>query len=102
MYASNVEGTRSVIERRRRWVRRTVIAAAWRPWFWRLSAPVRKLNPVTVADMIATTNGQSSWRSRWHSKRDGQGPNVVVVNPTTPVGEGDLKPTPTGRIIVIF
>jgi len=30
------------------------------------------------------------------------GANVVVVNPTTPVGEQDLKPTPTGRIIVDF
>jgi dihydroflavonol-4-reductase len=26
----------------------------------------------------------------------------VVVNPTTPIGENDLKPTPTGRIIVDF
>lgn len=25
--------------------------------------------------------------------------DVVVVNPTTPVGPGDLKPTPTGRMI---
>ena len=25
--------------------------------------------------------------------------NAVVVNPTTPVGEGDSKPTPTGRMI---
>ncbi len=27
---------------------------------------------------------------------------VVIVNPTTPVGPGDWKPTPTGRIIVEF
>jgi dihydroflavonol-4-reductase len=27
---------------------------------------------------------------------------VVVVNPTTPVGEGDIKPTPTGQIVVDF
>jgi dihydroflavonol-4-reductase len=27
---------------------------------------------------------------------------VVVVNPTTPVGPGDWKPTPTGKIIVDF
>jgi dihydroflavonol-4-reductase len=32
--------------------------------------------------------------------RDGM--RVVVVNPTTPVGPGDWKPTPTGRIIVDF
>jgi dihydroflavonol-4-reductase len=30
------------------------------------------------------------------------GGNVVVVNPTTPVGEQDIKPTPTGRIILDF
>ena len=27
---------------------------------------------------------------------------VVVVNPTTPIGPGDWKPTPTGRVIVDF
>ena len=31
-----------------------------------------------------------------------EGMPVVVVNPTTPVGPGDWKPTPTGRIIVDF
>jgi dihydroflavonol-4-reductase len=31
-----------------------------------------------------------------------KGANVVVVNPTTPIGERDIKPTPTGRIIVDF
>jgi dihydroflavonol-4-reductase len=32
----------------------------------------------------------------------GRGMHVVVVNPTTPVGEQDVKPTPTGRIVVDF
>jgi len=31
-----------------------------------------------------------------------EGIDVVVVNPTTPVGERDIKPTPSGRIIVDF
>src|SRR5437762_5033824 len=30
------------------------------------------------------------------------GIDVVVVNPSTPVGERDIKPTPTGRIVVDF
>ncbi len=30
------------------------------------------------------------------------GQPVVIVNPTTPVGPGDWKPTPTGKIIVDF
>jgi dihydroflavonol-4-reductase len=31
-----------------------------------------------------------------------QGLPVVIVNPTAPVGERDVKPTPTGKIIVDF
>jgi dihydroflavonol-4-reductase len=31
-----------------------------------------------------------------------QGAPVVIVNPTFPVGEGDIKPTPTGQVIVDF
>jgi dihydroflavonol-4-reductase len=30
----------------------------------------------------------------------GRGLPAVIVNPSTPVGPGDLKPTPTGRIVV--
>jgi dihydroflavonol-4-reductase len=31
-----------------------------------------------------------------------QGQDVVIVNPTTPIGPGDIKPTPTGDIILRF
>ncbi len=31
-----------------------------------------------------------------------EGLPVVIVNPSAPVGEGDVKPTPTGRVIVDF
>jgi dihydroflavonol-4-reductase len=31
-----------------------------------------------------------------------RGQPVIIVNPTTPVGPGDWKPTPTGRIILDF
>jgi dihydroflavonol-4-reductase len=30
------------------------------------------------------------------------GLDIVMVNPTTPIGEQDIKPTPTGRIVVDF
>jgi dihydroflavonol-4-reductase len=43
-----------------------------------------------MAEQLALEAGQSS------------GTEVVVVNPTTPVGERDIKPTPTGRIVVDF
>jgi dihydroflavonol-4-reductase len=31
-----------------------------------------------------------------------QGQDIVIVNPSTPIGAYDLKPTPTGEIIVRF
>jgi dihydroflavonol-4-reductase len=46
-------------------------------------------------------------RSKWLAEQEVlraavEGLPVVIVNPTTPVGPGDAKPTPTGRIIVDF
>jgi dihydroflavonol-4-reductase len=29
-----------------------------------------------------------------------QGQNIVIVNPSTPVGPGDIKPTPTGKMVL--
>ena len=46
-------------------------------------------------------SGASSWRARgqeWVSK----GLPLVIVNPSTPVGEVDIKPTATGRMILIL
>jgi dihydroflavonol-4-reductase len=31
-----------------------------------------------------------------------EGQHVIILNPTTPVGANDIKPTPTGQIIVDF
>lgn len=46
-------------------------------------------------------------RSKWLAEQEAlkaarQGLPVIVVMPTTPVGPGDWKPTPTGKIIVDF
>ena len=46
-------------------------------------------------------------RSKWLAEREAQaaaanGLPLMIVNPTTPVGPGDAKPTPTGQIIVDF
>ena len=46
-------------------------------------------------------------RSKFIAEREvmafsGEKMRVIIVNPTTPVGPGDWKPTPTGRIIVDF
>src|SRR5262249_12471808 len=46
-------------------------------------------------------------RSKYDAERvalewAGRGLPVVIVNPSTPVGERDIKPTPTGQMIVDF
>jgi dihydroflavonol-4-reductase len=46
-------------------------------------------------------------RSKWLAEQEAlraaaAGLPVIIVNPTTPVGPGDVKPTPTGRILVDF
>ena len=48
------------------------------------------------------TSDRSFWPSRRRSKAAREGVPVVIVNPSTPIGALDYKPTPTGRIIVDF
>ena len=50
----------------------------------------------------ATTRRASSTPSAWRNRGRGAGFPVVIVNPSTPVGERDVKPTPTGQMIVDF
>ena len=51
-----------------------------------------------MAEQVALAAGKEAAKEKAGSKAT----EVVVVNPTTPVGEQDIKPTPTGRIIVDF
>ena len=46
-------------------------------------------------------------RSKWMAEQEAiaaarAGQEVVMLNPTTPIGAMDAKPTPTGRIVVDF
>jgi dihydroflavonol-4-reductase len=58
--------------------------------------------PVSEADMIGHYK-----RSKWMAEQVAigaarAGQEVVILNPTTPLGAKDAKPTPTGRIVVDF
>lgn len=57
--------------------------------------------PVTYADMIGPYK-QSKFRAeeRIRELTAKEGWPVVIVNPSTPIGPRDVKPTPTGRIVV--
>ena len=57
--------------------------------------------PVAFADMIGPYK-QSKFKAEEEVRRliAEENAPVVIVNPSTPIGPGDVKPTPTGRMIV--
>jgi dihydroflavonol-4-reductase len=59
-------------------------------------------SPVSLEDMVGHYKRSKFMAEQAALEAGRNGANVVVVNPTTPIGESDIKPTPTGRIIVDF
>lgn len=107
MYRSNVEGTRAVLGAAlKNGVRRLVYTSSVATMgFTSNGHPADENSPVALESMIGHYK-----RSKFMAEqvaltagRETAGKmDVVVVNPTTPVGEQDIKPTPTGRIVVDF
>jgi dihydroflavonol-4-reductase len=108
MYAANVAGTFNVIEAAGhagcgRIVYTSTVGCIGLP-----KEVNGQVTPSTEADLITDANFSNDYkRSKWEAEqiavkfaRDGL--PVVIVNPSAPVGPGDLKPTPTGQIIVDF
>ena len=58
--------------------------------------------PVTLSNMISDYKRSKFMAEQLVLEAARGGQNVVMVNPTTPIGERDIKPTPTGRIVVDF
>jgi len=57
--------------------------------------------PTTEADMIGAYKGSKFRAERAvRALAETEGVPVVIVNPSTPIGPRDIKPTPTGRLIV--
>jgi dihydroflavonol-4-reductase len=104
MYRSNVEGTRGLIEAaRKHGVRRIVYTSSVATMGFSSNGTLADENsPVSLANMIGPYKRSKFMAEQVAFEAARSGVDVVVVNPTTPIGEGDLKPTPTGRIVVDF
>jgi dihydroflavonol-4-reductase len=104
MYRSNVEGTRSILEAaRKNHVRRVIYTSSVATMgFTGDGHPANEDSPVALANMIGPYKRSKFMAEELAIAAGHDGLDVVVVNPTTPVGEQDIKPTPTGRIIVDF
>jgi dihydroflavonol-4-reductase len=63
--------------------------------------PADENTPVTVDDMIGAYKRSKFLAEEAVRRRASEiGFPVVTVNPSTPIGPGDIKPTPTGRVIL--
>jgi dihydroflavonol-4-reductase len=104
MYQANVEGTRSVIQAAQECgVRRVVYCSSVATMgFTQTGQIVDEETPVSLADMIGHYKRSKFMAEQIALEAGRKGAGVVVVNPTTPIGEQDIKPTPSGRIIVDF
>jgi dihydroflavonol-4-reductase len=105
IYASNVEGTRNLLS----------IARDARVEQFIYTSTVATIAVTTADGQLPDESTPASLKQMiGHYKRSKyiaecealafarHGLPVIVINPTTPVGPGDWKPTPTGRIIVDF
>jgi len=104
MYRSNVEGTLAVLEAARKdGVRRVVYTSSVATvGFTGTGPPADENSPVSLDHMIGHYKRSKFMAEQVAIEAGKSGMDVVIVNPTTPVGERDIKPTPTGRIIVDF
>jgi dihydroflavonol-4-reductase len=104
MYRSNVEGTRALLEAaRKQGVQRVVYTSSVATiGFTSDGRPADEESPVSLADMIGHYKRSKYMAEQVAMEAGRSGMQVVTVNPTTPIGEQDVKPTPTGRIVVDF
>lgn len=103
LFESNVQGTENILE------------AAWQAGVEKIvytssvsaiGRPHRGIGDETIdptEDHLIGPYKRSKFQAELVARRFGKkGLPVVIVNPSTPIGSHDIKPTPTGRIILDF
>ena len=104
MHRSNVEGTRYLLRAaRKQGVRRVVYTSSVATMgFTSNGSLADEESPVSLENMIGHYKRSKFIAEEIAIEAAKSGGDVVIVNPTTPIGERDIKPTPTGRIVVDF
>ena len=104
MYRANVDGTRELLRMAREaGVRRFVYTSSVATMHFRTDGIIiNEDTPVSLADMVGHYK-----RSKFMAEQEAiaaaqGGQQVMILNPTSPIGSNDSKPTPTGRIILDF
>ena len=104
LYRTNVDGTRAVFSAcaragTERVVYTSTVGALGIPEDGR---PGTETTPVTLADMIGPYKRSKFLAEQVALEWASRGLPTVIVNPSAPVGPWDVKPTPTGQLVVDF
>src|ERR1035437_9046217 len=104
MYAANVEGTKALLRlARETGVGRVVYTSSVATMGFRSDGTVvDEETPVSIGNMIGHYKRSKFLAEHEAIEAARLGQRVIILNPTTPIGANDAKPTPTGRIVVDF
>ena len=104
MYRANVDGTRELLRlAREAGVRRVGYTSSVATMgFRRDGLIVNEDTPVVLGDMVGHYKRSKFLAEQEALRAAESGQEVMILNPTTPIGSHDSKPTPTGRIVVDF
>jgi dihydroflavonol-4-reductase len=102
LYRANVDGTRALLEAAAqagidRVVYTSTVGALGIP---KDGTPGTEDTPVSLADMVGPYKASKFLAERVALDFAERGLGVVIVNPSAPIGPWDVKPTPTGQMVV--
>jgi dihydroflavonol-4-reductase len=102
LYRTNVEGTRNILQAARtagvaRIVYTSSVATIGIPSD---GSPGDERTPAALSSMIGHYKRSKYLAEEVARDAARAGMSVVIVNPSTPVGPGDIKPTPTGQLVL--
>ncbi|MFP5204244.1 MAG: hopanoid-associated sugar epimerase [Acidobacteriota bacterium] len=104
MYRANVDGTRELLRlAREAGVPRFVYTSSVATMHFFTDGTVSDEDtPVSLDDMVGHYKRSKFMAEQEALQAAQSGQQVMILNPTSPIGPRDVKPTPTGRIFVDF
>lgn len=109
MYEANVEGTRNVLEAAGHAGCQKIVYTSTVGCIGLSRKEHGQIIPSTESDLVSEAQMTNHYKlSKFRAEAvafhlyEKSGLPIVIVNPSAPVGPGDVKPTPTGQVIVDF
>jgi dihydroflavonol-4-reductase len=104
MYRANVDGTRDLLKLAREAdVKRFVYTSSVATMHFRKDGLIiNEDTPVSLKDMVGHYKRSKFLAEQQAIAAAEDGQQVIILNPTTPIGPNDRKPTPTGQIFIDF